>query len=235
MSFTCFLSLPQPAEDESQRREQHGRGQSRGHAGPRRASACARRTVPSAYFTRTTMRAMPPGICASLRPGPDQPQGEILLGQFTTVDLAREDDVLLAGDVARVDGHDLAGRGLDDDVVALARQSRVVGSRAVAFLVVDHAGHEIERYALPARAGGIDPAGPVAARRGAVDVGGLVELAGHRALELDLPLGRSLGHGDALDPLDRPMTVHDLAAGLGSADHQTQRALVFAKRLASRA
>ena len=35
-----------------------------------------RGTVPCPYFTRTTMRAMPPGICASLRPGPTSRKGK---------------------------------------------------------------------------------------------------------------------------------------------------------------
>ena len=92
--------------------------------------------------------------------------------------------------------------------------------------VVDEAGDEVERDALPAPPLSVDPAGAVAAGGGAVDVGGAVELAGHRALQLHLPRRRGPGHRDLFEPLDRPVAVHDLT-GRVLGDGQLERAVVL--------
>ena len=127
-------------------------------------------------------------------------------------------------------GHDLTAGRLELDLVPAPGEPGVVGAGVVLLPVVDHAGHEVERDALPATALGVDPAGAVTAGRGTVDVGGAVELAGHRALQLHLPRRGRFGHRDLVEPLDGPVPLGDLGRrGLG--DRELERPVLLGDRL----
>ena len=214
------------AEEDGERDRDPGRG----HARPRRAAQRPphrRLLLPHPHDDACDT----PRHLSVAQAGTDEPQGEVLVGELSAVHLGRQHDAALAGDVAGVDGDDLAGVRLYLDVVALLRELGVVGPRVVLLPVVDHAGDQIERDALPAPALSVDPAGAVAAGRGAVDVGGAVDLAGHRALQLHLPGRGRLGHADALEPLDGPVPLGDLR-GRVLGDGELERPVVLGDGLA---